>query len=934
MDSFFARKQHINTSTRSQDGAFFLILAVMVVAIYWKFLFGVKTFVLTDVGSDSYYQTVPILMDRARTIFTDGCFARYNILLSLGQFETALNLTDALLTVFGAKSVPYMMGLFQAFKTFLAGLLFYRFIREHGFEYRSCVLTALGYAFNGAMLTRLAFFSYSNEYMFVALALYALELYYRRGNRWLFPIASLLLVQSFDAVRAIFYFLFFAVYTAFRCILDGEKTRLLFLVKRVARVMGLQLLGYAMAAVLILPWYSDLIASNRLSTVSSDALSGQSEIVNGNAIITSFLRLFSNEILGNAETYSGRNSYVCGPAFVMGILNVLILPQILILTTKKKRVLYLLALGAIGAYLFLSPLRVLMNGFAYDRFKLTSFWITILMLYFSAIAWERFFREGVFSRRLFLLTGCGVLVVLTAVIVLFSNILTFDKTATVITFTLIVASMLAVVLVYAKKTALFSALLIGVLAVDLVINSYTSVDNRKTLTVGEYEASYLVSGIDDLATSLRESDTDYFRICNYDSSYRSLRCDGQANNYLSTSTYDGGSGLSDAYNRFAALVGGGLLNSQGYRAYANNDFITMSDIQTLLGVRYVIYTPNSYPSNPAVPYGYTLTEQDGYRVLKNEHALPLAIAFDSVIAASTLADMPQIERRESLLHNAMVGDDSALLYTALAVATEPERDLEAILANTAIPLTLETTLYTETYGAEVTVLTAELARPIESEYALVRADVDSTEGLNAGETFTISWAGTDGAFTSGNSMWYSMPPGMNELLIELPIQGAQYVRIETDRANETIDLVTVSEEDLDYFSSYASAVEKLRSQEFLFAKLSNRKIEGRIELENPALLMFTFLTDPGWSATVNGEPVYIELVDDAFIGVYLEAGENSVTLRYAVPHSELYTCISSVAAVAYVALVLATAVKDKKRRKTTPSGEMPMQSSGRTTRQA
>lgn len=908
-----------------QDALFLLLLFLVTIAVYWKFLFRIQAYVFVDVGDDSYYQTIPILMNRARTLFTDGNFARYNILLGLGQFESGLNLTDTILTLFGQKNVPYMMGVFQALKTMLSGVFFYQFAREHGFDYRACVLVALGYAFNGAMLTRLAFFSYSNEYMFVALALYALELFYKRGNMWLLPIASALLVQSFDAVRAIFYFLFFAVYTVFRCLLDEEPSRFSQILKRVFSVMGLQLLGYSMVAALILPGYRDLMNSNRLSTVSGKAFSAV-ELVNMNAILTSFLRSFSNEILGNSVTYTGRNTYVCGPAFVIGIMNVLVLPQVFLRTKNKKRFLYLLAVGAIGAYIVIAPLRLLMNGFAYDKFKLTSFWITIIMVYFALIVWDRFFREGVFNKRLFLLTGGGVLAALIGL--KFTDVRPIDSNAAWITIALVALSMVAVMLASIKRKRVFTVLLAGVLAVDLAVNSFTSVDHRSTLTMQEYESSYLANGIEDLAASLKQDSTDFFRIVNYDSSYNELRCDGQVNNYLSTSTYDGGSGISAEYNRFNGMVGGNLLNPDGYRIYSNNDYFTMLDIQSLLGVRYIVYDQKTVPSVPVVPYGYTISEQNGYWVLKNAHALPLAIAFDSVVSASTIDSMSQLERREALLSHAMVEDNSVLLQSDLSVATAPERDLNTIFNNNAIPLSQDTTHFMSEDDTDITQITAVLDHPVDTEYALIRANIDALSGSNEGESFTLSWAGADGVFTSDNSIWYSTPPGQNEILLELPIQGVQYLRLNVEWLAGSVEFVSVSEAPDDYFQAYDSVTAKLNDNQFQFTRLDNHLISGSIILENPALLTFTFLTDPGWSATVNGEPVEIELVDGGFMGVYLSAGMNEVKLSYHVPNMGLYVGISATAFGAYVLILALSAYSKKKtqagtRKTTTGAGTTP-----------
>jgi uncharacterized membrane protein YfhO len=805
-----------------------------------------------------------------------------------------------------------MAGLFQALKTIFAGWFFYRFARTRGFDYRACVLTALGYAFNGAMLTRLAFFSYSNEYMFVALALYALELLYQKENKWLFPLSAALLVQSFDAIRAILYFLLFAVYTVFRGFVDADNTRIRDVIKRTLQVMGLQLLGYGTMAVLVLPGYLDLVFSNRLETVSSAAASGSGELINANAILTSFLRSFSNEIMGNSTTYTGRNTYVCGPAFVIGIMNVLILPQIFVKTANRKRAWYLLAVCAIGAYIVFAPLRLLMNGFAYDNFKLSSFWITIIMLYFGAVVWDRFFREGVFNKPLFLLTGGGVLAVLLALTL--TNIRPIDTTAAWVTIALVACSILVVLFRRSKRTTLFSILLVLMLSIDLAVNSFTSVDHRLTLTVDEYKASYLSSGIRDLAASRKEDETDYFRICNFDSSYSELRCDAQANDYLSTSTYNGGSGVSGEYNRFAGLVGGDLLNQSGYRTFANNDFSTMLPIQTLLGVKYLVYDQDTIPYEPVVPYGYTLSEQDGYWVLENEYSLPLALAFDSVISASSLEQMSQIERREALLTRVMAEDGSPLLNAGLNVDNEPVRELDALLARTAIPLMQTGSVFFREDGTEITRAEAALERPVDSDYAILLVDVASTNGSNEGETFTVSWSETANGFTDENSMWYSMPPGANQLLLELPIRGAQYIRIDTEWLQGSVSFVSVSEAADDYFTTYQTSVSALRQNEFTFTRLDNKRIEGTITTDKTKVLCFTFLTDPGWSAYVNGEPAELYTLDGGFMGVLIDAGENEVSLRYHVPYIGTFAAVSAVFTVGYALLIALSAIQNKKRR--------------------
>ena len=54
LGKFSSRIQGLHTSAKRQDGVFFLVLVLMSLAVYWKFIFGVKAFLLMDIGDDSY----------------------------------------------------------------------------------------------------------------------------------------------------------------------------------------------------------------------------------------------------------------------------------------------------------------------------------------------------------------------------------------------------------------------------------------------------------------------------------------------------------------------------------------------------------------------------------------------------------------------------------------------------------------------------------------------------------------------------------------------------------------------------------------------------------------------------------------------------------------------------------------------------------------
>ena len=69
----------------------------------------------------------------------------------------------------------------------------------------------------------------------------------------------------------------------------------------------------------------------------------------------------------------------------------------------------------------------------------------------------------------------------------------------------------------------------------------------------------------------------------------------------------------------------------------------------------------------------------------------------------------------------------------------------------------------------------------------------------------------------------------------------------------------------------------------------------------------------GWSAVANGNTANLELIDGAFMGVLLSAGENQLTLSYHVPYLGVYARVSAAAAALYSMLCVLNARGKKKK---------------------
>ena len=80
--------------------------------------------------------------------------------------------------------------------------------------------------------------------------------------------------------------------------------------------------------------------------------------------------------------------------------------------------------------------------------------------------------------------------------------------------------------------------------------------------------------------------------------------------------------------------------------------------------------------------------------------------------------------------------------------------------------------------------------------------------------------------------------------------------------------------------SYRSAVEALFRDQLDVRKMEGNVLEGRIDVSQAGVLMFTVPYDEGWSIRINGETKKPEKIGDTFIGIRLEEGEYEISMRY------------------------------------------------------
>ncbi|NLW88509.1 MAG: YfhO family protein [Clostridiaceae bacterium] len=106
----------------------------------------------------------------------------------------------------------------------------------------------------------------------------------------------------------------------------------------------------------------------------------------------------------------------------------------------------------------------------------------------------------------------------------------------------------------------------------------------------------------------------------------------------------------------------------------------------------------------------------------------------------------------------------------------------------------------------------------------------------------------------------------------------------------TIFCYTVDED------AYSGMIDRFGSSGMEITSFDTTRVQGRIDVREPGIMMMTMTYDEGWKAWVDGEPAEILNLAGAFCGIALESGSHEILLKY-VPEGLNYGLASSLASV-------------------------------------
>lgn len=363
------------------------LLILLCCIVFREYLFGDKSYLFKDIGSDSYNYIYPFLYQLADYMPVYGV-PKWSFHFGMGQSLFPFFLRDPfyyILVLMGKDSILGGTVVKEVIKIVLGGWVFFFYLRTMKFSNYTSIIGCVLFAFCGFTIVGSGWQMFAFDSLNLAILLLAFELLFMKRNWYLFPVAILLMGVAMP-FNIYMYGLFLAAYAVFRMIETGT-----FNVKKTGALFGtmivLGLVGMLISAPFLIENVVQMLESPRGSGTNSLAkiLSATPafQTADANMFGTSMMRLFSSDLIGTGNEFKGWQNFLEAPMFYSGLLTLLLVPQVFQFLEKRVKVLY-------GVFLFLWVLPIIFPYFRYafwlftgDYFRTYCIVVTVILLYFG-----------------------------------------------------------------------------------------------------------------------------------------------------------------------------------------------------------------------------------------------------------------------------------------------------------------------------------------------------------------------------------------------------------------------------------------------------------------------------------------------------------------------------------------------------------------------
>lgn len=826
------------------------IMMALVLVVYWQYLTGHKTYIFTDIATDSAGQTYPGLVYQAREISAGNIMNRWNFVSSIGNTaEMILPKLANIEAYFGVEYVGYLMGLCVAVKVFFSGIFFYLYLKKMEISDTTSSIFSLFYAFCAHMIIRGTWRSFPNEVLIFAIWLYSYESWFRdRKSWWKLILASAFLYYNSSGYSVVLYTGIFAVYAIFRAMSDWDKER-----GRVTPKEVLFLTGIIVCALLIssMGWLGSIttqLKSDRLSAGAGKLSTyGMSDLFTDlGTLKTAFYRTIGTDILGISD-YHGTGNFLEAPAFYCGILTIILLPAVYAQTKGIRKIAYSVGIAGVILYICVKPVRFLANGLAGHSFKLASLWVMVLMLYIAAVGFDSLI-ESKAKNKTRLILATGIVIIILAVVGAVDGV-SWLKLAITIGF---LGLYTAVIFCHGNEkisTVQVKNIILFIAAVEVLFTSYGCVNNRDTMEKNRYEDGTIeaVAFID----SRYDGEDAFYRV---EKDYQAMSyCDSLYQGYMGTVGYIGGSGdrksTGDFYKAVSMAVLGG--NNHGMTG-----FWVSSSVSSVMNVQYVLSKVGMNTK-----FGYEkIGEIEGITVYGNQYALPLGYVYDRYMTLDEYLNLSVETRRNSLMEVCVLDEENTWDGLVKAVPENSVIDVQPYEISSEMEIT-------ENW------IKLDLPQSKQGEVNLVVMDVTS----NGVKSSMIEYYNQNG---DAVTTYLGFADGSDKYFLEF--NDPQIDRIQIfDTKQYDIEQIKVYQipQEL-YYKKYIESHDILSRNGLKVERMDCNNIWGSINSSKDGMMTFSIPYDMDWHVYIDGVEQELIPVNIAMMGTEITKGIHEVRLVY------------------------------------------------------
>jgi len=633
------------------------LVLLLILIIFSDFILGNRYYLFKDIGSDSLNTFYPHFIYLHQYLRTEG-FPMWSFAQGMGQNIQSGSINNPFYWIVysgGADSIAYRIVWMEIVKIILTGFFLYKLLKSWGLKPVAIIIGTLLYCFSGLMMVGGGWYIFSTEACYLALLLWSFEKLYQHNSWFLFPV-SIALIAAFQPFDLFLYGIFFILYFLMRHFTSDTPS-----LKKFFRIV-LQMAGCSLLGLLISSFF---FWSNMQMLLDSPRVGGHSglfdklmatpvlsfgDVRHNMAVI---LRFFSNDLLGNGSNYRGWYNYLEAPLVYVGLLPLLMMPQIFLLTSKKKALTYALFFIILILPVVFPYFRYALWLFSGDYYRGYSFFVGLAFLFLALFTISEI--TGTKRINLFVLAGTLAVMMILLYYPYSASEQIIDKTiqSSVRNFLIIYAVIIGLYYQTRYRSYLNLALLLIVL-IELGSVNYDTLNKRTVLTNDE---SMQKTGYNDYtleATAyINSTDKQFFRV---NKDYRanptihSSFNDAKAQGFNGTMVYD-------SFNQKYYIL---FLEEMGIIKKGNE---TESRWAVGLGSRPILqnlastkYNLTKGPALRIMMFKYdSITQFGDVKLLKNKLFLPLGFTYDRYIRVDSFARVSSV-RKDYVLQRAFVAD--------------------------------------------------------------------------------------------------------------------------------------------------------------------------------------------------------------------------------------------------------------------------------------